>query len=735
MVPLRKIVVEAQTGDPYAFDQLVLRFQDMAVGYAHSILGDFHLAEDAAQDAFVEAFRLLPQLEQADAFPGWFRRIVFKFCDRMTRGQRLHTVSIEDSLELPDMNTPEMDTIERQERQFVQDTIAALPDLDRNVITLYYMSELTQKEVAAFLEIPVSRVNNRLHAARKKLKERMIEMVKDTLNQNAPSRDDSFAKSVNVLSVFDAIEQGDTDRLKKIVAVRPELATIDHPVPDHRTEATKPIHYAVRANQPEIVGVLMDAGASPIVEYHINGRVASGLRMARDLGHQSILDTILAKYKKRLAGDENYVAIQDDNGNTLLHLAAFHGYLPLVRLAINSGADVDQRNNDGIRAIHLALYDGMGGKELFRPANHYIAAALLEAGADYDIWVASAAGDTVRVRELLAKDAGLVDFHNGARRYPGASSYPLAIAIREGHPDIVRLLLEKGADPDLVTPMDTDDHFVESGVPLIWSLILKQTDTANLLLDHGASPNGQIYAGPGVTDSAYKLGDEALIERIIVAGGRPGLYFHCSTNNYLILRELIDRCPNTPAHGHPHAITVLEEILWVGARDGNLNIVNMCLDRMPEPDKNGKVKAHDFIRNQLLRQVIRYSGAQDDWTPYLTVLARILEFGFNADETDEKHGATALHFISSAVYFRPLGDESVLAFAELLMDHGADVNAIDRESNMTPLATAVRYGRASLVAALLKRGADPLLAGTPETAPLSIAEHLGYSAIAQILRK
>ncbi|MBT5876975.1 MAG: hypothetical protein HOH43_26365 [Candidatus Latescibacteria bacterium] len=50
MVPLYEIVVEAQSGDPYAFDQLVLRFQDMAVGYAQSILGDFHLAEDAAQN-------------------------------------------------------------------------------------------------------------------------------------------------------------------------------------------------------------------------------------------------------------------------------------------------------------------------------------------------------------------------------------------------------------------------------------------------------------------------------------------------------------------------------------------------------------------------------------------------------------------------------------------------------------------------------------------------------------
>ena len=55
-------VERAREGDPVAFDTLVRRFRHMAVAYAYSLLGDFHLAEDAAQEAFVRAFRDIASL-------------------------------------------------------------------------------------------------------------------------------------------------------------------------------------------------------------------------------------------------------------------------------------------------------------------------------------------------------------------------------------------------------------------------------------------------------------------------------------------------------------------------------------------------------------------------------------------------------------------------------------------------------------------------------------------------
>ena len=79
--------------DP-AFTEIVRRFQDMAFGYAFSVVGDFHAAEDIAQEAFMEAWTHLQDLREAAAFPGWFRRIVWKRCDRYIRRKRLPSASM-----------------------------------------------------------------------------------------------------------------------------------------------------------------------------------------------------------------------------------------------------------------------------------------------------------------------------------------------------------------------------------------------------------------------------------------------------------------------------------------------------------------------------------------------------------------------------------------------------------------------------------------------------------------
>lgn len=86
---LKLLIIKAQSGDLAAYDQLVCQFQDMTVAYAYSVMSDFHLAEDAAQEAFVEAFLCLPKLQELLAFPGWLRRIVFKHCDRLTRNKKV----------------------------------------------------------------------------------------------------------------------------------------------------------------------------------------------------------------------------------------------------------------------------------------------------------------------------------------------------------------------------------------------------------------------------------------------------------------------------------------------------------------------------------------------------------------------------------------------------------------------------------------------------------------------
>jgi DNA-directed RNA polymerase specialized sigma24 family protein len=68
MADIAKWVRRSQQGDNHAFARLVDLFQDMAYGYAYALLGDFHLAEDATQEAFVECFRCLHQLKDPRRF-------------------------------------------------------------------------------------------------------------------------------------------------------------------------------------------------------------------------------------------------------------------------------------------------------------------------------------------------------------------------------------------------------------------------------------------------------------------------------------------------------------------------------------------------------------------------------------------------------------------------------------------------------------------------------------------
>ena len=180
MQELESIIQQATLGDTQAFEMIVQRFQDMAVGYAYSVLGDFHLAEDAAQEAFVQVHRSLAQLREPKAFPSWFRTVVYKQCDRMTRRQQVRDVSLETTLDIKANQPSPAELVESSElRQAVQDALLLLPEAQQQVIVLFYIAEYSQKEISSFLDVPVTTVKKRLYDAKKRLKERMTHMAQE----------------------------------------------------------------------------------------------------------------------------------------------------------------------------------------------------------------------------------------------------------------------------------------------------------------------------------------------------------------------------------------------------------------------------------------------------------------------------------------------------------------------------------------------------------------------------
>jgi len=208
MDDLKSLVERASRGDLEAYGRLVAGLQDMAYGYAYSLLGDFHLAEDATQEAFLAAYFRLDTLRESAAFAGWLRRIVFTKCDRLTRGRRLATVPWDAAAARPaDQAAPDEAAQQREMKQAVLRAVRSLPDHERTATTLYYINGYSQNDIARFLEVPVTTVKGRLHAARRRLKGRMMAMVKETLESNRPG-DEAREAVINELKArvaqFDA---------------------------------------------------------------------------------------------------------------------------------------------------------------------------------------------------------------------------------------------------------------------------------------------------------------------------------------------------------------------------------------------------------------------------------------------------------------------------------------------------------------------------------------------------
>ncbi len=129
------------------------------MAYAASILRDYQLAEDAAQEAFVEAYRELASLREPAAFAAWFRTVVFKHCDRILRRKRHSVTELDDALEVVSPAPSPQEILELQEtRTFVWKAIAALSDTERAVVLLYYMGEHSQTVIAEFLGVTTNTV-------------------------------------------------------------------------------------------------------------------------------------------------------------------------------------------------------------------------------------------------------------------------------------------------------------------------------------------------------------------------------------------------------------------------------------------------------------------------------------------------------------------------------------------------------------------------------------------------
>jgi RNA polymerase sigma-70 factor, ECF subfamily len=154
-------IEKVQKGEREAFRFLVESYQRQAIAHAAAILGNPEDAQDAAQEAFIDAFQAIEKFDNARRFYPWFYVLLRNRCYKMT-AKRRETRDLEE-LEIlaPQNDLPQQIALET--------ALRALRREDREIITLKYLDGLSYAEIAERLEIPRGTVMSRLFYARKEL--------------------------------------------------------------------------------------------------------------------------------------------------------------------------------------------------------------------------------------------------------------------------------------------------------------------------------------------------------------------------------------------------------------------------------------------------------------------------------------------------------------------------------------------------------------------------------------
>ena len=135
---MQNTVVAAQSGDVDAFTELIETHAKLAAAVALARTGRPEVAEEVAQEALLDAWRLLPSLRSPAAFGSWLRRIVIKHADRITRRRQDEWLPPERSV--PGGADPESEVAAAAERRGMLRALAQLPENHREVCALFYLS-------------------------------------------------------------------------------------------------------------------------------------------------------------------------------------------------------------------------------------------------------------------------------------------------------------------------------------------------------------------------------------------------------------------------------------------------------------------------------------------------------------------------------------------------------------------------------------------------------------------
>ena len=168
------LVRRAQNGDRNAFSDLVCAHAQGVLNVVYRMCGNMQIAEDAAQETFIQAWLRLGSYRPKSSLRNWLYRIAVNTAiDMLRKEKRIIPNAVEDLVLTDSRLGPEAMLVREERAELVRKAVVALPEACRSVLVLREYEDLSYQEIAETLDIPVGTVMSRLNYARKLLRENL----------------------------------------------------------------------------------------------------------------------------------------------------------------------------------------------------------------------------------------------------------------------------------------------------------------------------------------------------------------------------------------------------------------------------------------------------------------------------------------------------------------------------------------------------------------------------------